>query len=134
MKATYKVILCCSCALFISFWRSNSYYIKSDDQLETIPSEMNKIIGLWQYPGRKVWIKINDDGSTLQCRIATDGTVSFSRGKFINKSQKITWESIWPDDFIQLEKDGISFLSVWGNNKFIAALSSLDSRCSKSGT
>lgn len=36
--------------------------------------------GLWQYPGRGVWIHVWPDGFAFQCRIAPDGTVFASAG------------------------------------------------------
>jgi hypothetical protein len=56
----------------------------------TLPS----VVGMWQFATNSVWIQIDSDGSTYQCRIGKEGTVFSSRGAFV-APDSIKWRAIW---------------------------------------
>jgi hypothetical protein len=55
------------------------------------------LVGLWQIPQGWVWIKIDPDGSALQCR-AGSNIVLASRGHLSEDSREIRWEYLWGTD------------------------------------
>lgn len=63
-------------------------------------TELSQIVGLWQFPGKAVWIHIKDDGSTFQCRIPKEGSVITAAGKF-KPPGAIAWNRFWGTEEIQ---------------------------------
>ena len=63
-------------------------------------TELSQIVGLWQFPGKAVWIQIKGDGSTFQCRIPKEGSVITAAGKFTPPGA-ITWNRFWGTEEIQ---------------------------------
>jgi len=61
------------------------------------PSVPASIAGLWQFGEHTVWIRIDPNGTTYQCRIAPGGTVYTSEGTFAPPSS-IRWRQIWGTD------------------------------------
>src|SRR5687767_5579404 len=56
----------------------------------------NPLTGLWQYPGRSVWIAIGPDMSAFQCRIG--GADVFSSHGKVGGDATITWHQLWGPD------------------------------------
>jgi hypothetical protein len=50
----------------------------ADDDSDVLKS----VVGVWTFGEKQVWIVVRPDGSATQCRIAPDGSVSFSKGAF----------------------------------------------------
>lgn len=77
------------------------------------PATPNWMVGSWQFGDRWVWIKIDPDGTALQCRIAPGGTIYKSAGRYI-APQSIHWEAIWETDKVTRQEDQISLSGKWG--------------------
>jgi hypothetical protein len=88
----------------------------------------DSIVGLWQFPNRYVWILINRDGSTLQCRLATDETAIVSKGTFVAPSS-IVWEEIWGTDQVTAGSGSIVLRGQWGSFEYVPATAPLGSYC-----
>ena len=91
----------------------------------------DKIVGLWQFPERQVWLQINADGTTYQCRVASSETTFTSRGRFITPSS-ISWERNWGVDEISVDSGSIVLHGKWGDFTYIRATSPLNNVCSTS--
>ena len=89
-------------------------------------------VGLWQFPQRQVWVQINADGSTYQCRVAPTGTVFESKGHFI-APDAISWQEIWGTDRVTVNPDNIILHGQWGDFTYVRATAPLDSACSTPG-
>jgi hypothetical protein len=57
------------------------------------------VVGVWQFPGKLVWVKILADGRAFQCRIDPKGEVFRSEGALKGESQ-IEWQANWGTDTV----------------------------------
>jgi len=62
-------------------------------------SEEKSFVGLWQFPGKAVWIKIEANGNVFQCRMPNDTRTITSKG--VIKDNKIIWEKVWGEDILR---------------------------------
>jgi hypothetical protein len=88
----------------------------------------NHLIGLWQFPERRVWVQIDADGSAFQCRIAQGGTAITARGRFL-PSGSILWQEIWGTDRLIANPDSIVLHGQFGDFTYVRATAPLDSAC-----
>jgi hypothetical protein len=89
---------------------------------------LSSVAGLWQFGDHAVWIRVNPDGSALQCRIAPGGTVYTSRGIFVSPDA-IRWQTIWGVDQISLENDAMTLHGKWGDFVYHRAEISMSYAC-----
>jgi hypothetical protein len=89
----------------------------------------NRLVGLWQFPERRVWVQIDTDGSTFQCRLAPGGTIFAAKGRFI-APDSISWQEIWGTDRVTVNPDNIVLHGQWGDFTYVRATTPLDSACS----
>ena len=93
---------------------------------------VESIVGLWQFPERGVWVRIDADGSTFQCRIAPGGTVFMAKGQFIAE-KSILWSDIWGVDRVKANANSITLHGKWGAFTYVRATTPINSACSASG-
>lgn len=86
------------------------------------------MVGLWQFGDRTVWIKIDPDGSALQCRIAPGGTVFKSEGRY-GAPQSIRWKTIWGTDQVTKQEDQLVLSGKWGSFPHHRAIVRMSPRC-----
>ena len=89
------------------------------------------IVGLWQFPERGVWVQIDADGSTFQCRVAPGGTVFMAKGHFITE-KSILWSDIWGVDRVKVNENSITLQGKWGAFIYVRATTPMNSACSAS--
>ena len=94
----------------------------------TLPSSAANAVGLWQFPNRDVWIQINADGSTFQCRHAPGGTLFTSRGTFI-PPHSIKWQDIWGTDQVSLANGLLTLSGKWGTFSYAKAEAPIYKQC-----
>lgn len=92
---------------------------------------VRSIVGLWQFPERGVWVQINADGSTFQCRIAPGGTVFKAEGRF-TAGRSILWSDIWEIDQVVAKENSITLRGEWGDFTYLRAISPMSSACTTS--
>lgn len=76
-------------------------------------SVLPSVAGLWQFGEHTVWIQIDQDGSTYQCRVAPGGTVYTSTGTVVAPSS-IHWQQIWGIDQVSLHADTMVLKGPYG--------------------
>ena len=89
---------------------------------------VDEISGLWQFPGRGVWIQINSDGSAFQCRVAQGGNLITSKGRFSGPSS-IVWEQAWGTDLVHAVAGGIRLRGQYGEFTFNEATDPMSEDC-----
>lgn len=88
------------------------------------------IAGLWQFPNREVWIRIEPDGSVYQCRIATRSPlVRFTSKGVFKAPEQIVWEEIWGTEKIEHRADALTIYSEKGPFTYIPARSKMAAEC-----
>lgn len=92
------------------------------------PSDLEKAIGLWQFPDRGVWIQVNPDGTAFQCRYAPSGKLFTSKGKFI-PPHSIQWQDIWGTDQVSFVDGALTLSGKWGVFNYLKAHDPLYDRC-----
>ena len=92
---------------------------------------VESIVGLWQFPERGVWVEIDADGSTFQCRVAPSGTVFMAKGHFIT-DKSILWSDIWGVDQVRANENSITLQGKWGAFTYVRATTPMNSACSTS--
>lgn len=91
---------------------------------------IRSVSGLWEYPGKWVWVQLNDDGSAFQCRVAKGGKIFRSKGIFISPSS-IAWQKVkWGTDKISLEGDAMVLHGKWGNFRYVRSSGPIAPECS----
>jgi len=95
------------------------------------PLPADAMVGLWQFPERRVWVRIHADGTTFQCRIASSTTVFRAKGRFV-APDAIRWQDIWGTDRIAGHADRIVLHGQWGDFAYVPATSPLDAACLRS--
>jgi hypothetical protein len=93
-----------------------------------IPSALPSVAGLWRFAENSVWIQIDENGSTYQCRIGKEGTVYSSKGAFVAPSS-IEWRVIWGEDKISLRSGLMLLKGPYGEFEFHRTKSGLDPAC-----
>lgn len=81
------------------------------------PAAPSWLVGLWQFGENAVWVRVNPDGSALQCRIAPQGTVYKSTGSFVSPAS-IRWEKMWETDTVSPDGSQLIFHGKGGANSF----------------
>jgi hypothetical protein len=84
--------------------------------------------GLWQFPGRGVWIRINADGSAFQCRVAPNNELIVASGRF-TKPGSIVWDKEWGRDGVSVVADGIRLDGKFGSFTFVRAAAPMSNAC-----
>lgn len=92
------------------------------------PAPPSWMVGLWQFGGHTVWIKIDPDGGALQCRIAPGGTVYKSEGRY-GEPGSIRWQSMWGTDKVARQEDQMSLSGKWGSFAYHRANGVMSPRC-----
>ncbi|WP_139224828.1 hypothetical protein [Dokdonella immobilis] len=85
-------------------------------------------VGLWQFPDRGVWVQVNSDGSTFQCRHAPSGTLFTSKGIFVSPDI-IEWQDIWDTDKVSVENGSLTLTGKWGSFSYRKAKDPLFEQC-----
>lgn len=93
------------------------------------PTPPSSLVGLWQFGEHTVWIKINPDGTALQCRVAPGGTVYESEGRYA-LPQAIHWQKIWETDEITSDDGQITLHGKWGNFSYHRTTEAMSPTCS----
>ena len=91
-------------------------------------SDLQKAVGLWQFPDRGVWVQVNPDGSAFQCRYAPSGRLFTSKGKFL-PPHAIKWEEIWDTDQVSFVDGALTLKGKWGVFSYRKAQDPLYERC-----
>ena len=81
---------------------------------------LESIVGLWQFPDRGVWIKVEADGSAFQCRHAPSGTLFKSKGTYVSPGA-IRWDDIWGTDKISVKDNVMTLAGKWGTFSYVKA-------------
>jgi hypothetical protein len=89
---------------------------------------LKSIVGLWQFPDRGVWIKIDADGSAYQCRHAPSGTLFTSKGTYVSPGA-IRWDDIWDTDEVSIKGDVMTLAGKWGTFSYARAEDPMYERC-----
>jgi len=92
------------------------------------PSPPSSLVGLWQFGEHAVWVKINPDGTALQCRVAPDGMVYESEGLYA-LPHSVHWQKIWETDEITSDDSQITFHGKWGNFAFHRTTGAMSPSC-----
>jgi hypothetical protein len=86
------------------------------------------MVGLWQFDGHTVWIKIDPNGDALQCRIAPGGTVYKSEGRY-GAGESIRWEINWGTDKITRQEGLMSLSGKYGSFAYHRTDGGMSPRC-----
>jgi hypothetical protein len=86
------------------------------------------MVGLWQFPDRGVWVRIDADGSAFQCRIAPGGTVFVAKGRLV-AGKTIVWNDIWGVDRVVFNANSITLEGEWGAFTYVRATSPMNGAC-----
>jgi hypothetical protein len=89
--------------------------------------DASRYAGFWQFPDRRVWVKILANGDTFQCRIG-DNTVYRSRG-CLSPDGRIKWEDVWPDDSATIATGDLVLTSENGTFRFLVSTDSMADTC-----
>ncbi len=89
---------------------------------------LESIVGLWQFPDRGVWIKVEADGSAFQCRHASSGTLFKSKGTYVSPGA-IRWEDIWGTDQLTVKDNVMTLAGKWGTFSYHRAEDSMYEGC-----
>ena len=84
--------------------------------------------GLWQFPNRGVWIRINADGSAFQCRVAPNNELILASGRFTEPAS-IVWDKEWERDGVNIVADGIRLDGKFGKFTFVRATDPMSAAC-----
>ncbi len=104
------------------------------------------IYGLWQFEGNAVYILINEDGTTFQCRIAMDRSVISANGKLIaGPSTMISWQPLkivdasgnsidsngfdWGTDTLEFTDGKLTLKGPYGNFSYKKCYMNLPPEC-----
>ncbi|WP_125903130.1 hypothetical protein [Luteibacter rhizovicinus] len=90
------------------------------------------LVGLWQFRDNTVWISIQPDGTTFQCRVAPGGTVFKSEGHFTS-THSIQWKTIWGTDDVTLKVDHLVVHGKWGDFSYHRTAVPMGSPCARPG-
>ena len=93
-----------------------------------LPSSVTEISGLWQFPDTQVWIQINPDGSTFQCRVDQDETLIVSKGHFAD-ANSIVWDQKWDTDLVYVVPGGIVLRGKYGKFQYVKATVPMSEGC-----
>jgi hypothetical protein len=77
------------------------------------PSLLTSISGLWQFAENNVWIQIDENGASYQCRIGREGTVFSASGIFVSPNS-IEWQNIWGTDTVTLTSGTMTLKGRFG--------------------
>ena len=77
------------------------------------PSLLTSISGLWQFAENNVWIQIDEQGASYQCRIGREGTVFSASGIFVSPNS-IKWQNIWGTDTVTLTSGTMTLKGRFG--------------------
>lgn len=110
----------------VFFWSATLFVSASCIAQEKSPP--NDAVGLWQFPDRGVWVQVDADGSTFQCRNAPSGTIFKSEGKF-RGPHSIEWQEIWGIDEVSFEKDSLTLTGKWGKFTYRRATEPMYGEC-----
>jgi hypothetical protein len=94
----------------------------------TTPVPPSSLVGLWQFGGHTVWVKVNADGTALQCRVAPGGTIYQSEGRYV-LPQSIHWQEIWETDEITSADGQITLHGKWGSFTYHRTTEAMNAAC-----
>jgi hypothetical protein len=92
------------------------------------PSALPSVTGLWQFAENTVWIQIDENGSTYQCRIGKEGTVYSSTGIFVAPNS-IEWRAIWGIDKISLHSKTMLLKGPYGEFEYHRTSKAISPAC-----
>lgn len=133
-KKNYGVLFFVMCLAIGLIFQGQTVYSQtdgtkvSDAKVLKTDENTNSPVGIWQYPGRAVWIYINDADNAFQCRIGKDETVYRSQGNLVEAKQ-IVWDKIWGTDQISIKDGKISLKGKYGNFSYTRVNQISDTRC-----
>jgi hypothetical protein len=91
-------------------------------------SPPSSLVGLWQFGEHTVWVKIDRDGTALQCRVAPDGTVYASEGRYASP-RSIHWQKLWDTDEITSDDDQMTLHGKHGNFSYHRTSEAMSPAC-----
>jgi hypothetical protein len=92
------------------------------------PSLLTSIFGLWQFAENNVWIQIDENGASYQCRVGREGTVFSSSGTFVSPNS-IQWQNIWGTDAVTLTSGTMALKGRFGEFKHHRASKPMSPAC-----
>jgi hypothetical protein len=93
------------------------------------PNRADAIAGLWKFPGKAVWIQVNDDGTLFQCRMAGD-QLFVSRGKF-QAPDSFVWDSFWGTERIKHSSGSLTVDHLYKPGTYARARGPMSPECQK---
>ncbi len=93
---------------------------------------IESMVGPWQFQDRAVWILVQTDGSTLQCRYASSDTTFKSKGKFVSPNS-IHWNDIWGTDRVTVENGEMTLSGKWGKFTYRQSAFPMHETCHAAG-
>jgi hypothetical protein len=101
-------------------------------QVSNAADLLESLVGTWQFEDREVWIVIHANGSAIQCRIAPDNHVYFSKGAF-QAPNFIDWQDFWGRDQVARGAKDITLTGENGAFKYMRANEEPSRLCSVAG-
>jgi hypothetical protein len=88
----------------------------------------SSVVGDWQYPGRNVWVRIVEDGSAYQCRIAAETKIYASKGR-LSSVDTIEWDHIWAQDQVTNDDGMLVLKGQYGVTRFSKSKTPMSDKC-----
>jgi hypothetical protein len=126
-----------TCVLPLAIARGGSASPYGDEKEGTLLFDMSKddvevplgdIVGLWQYPNRRVWVLVQANGSAFQCRDAPSGKFFTSEGRYV-PIRSIQWNEIWGTDKVSVRDGAMALEGKFGTFAYSKAKDPMDEGC-----